>query len=90
MLDITSFVLLGTVIAGITELLNRLRAGDYWVVASIATSAIIGGIFGYFQIEATSIVQGIAVGFAISGTMALVGSVGKKSTPQRSDVLGEK
>ena len=86
-MDFTQYVLLAAVIAGVTELFNRARAKDWWVVATIATSALIGGVFGYFNLEGLTVVTGIAAGFGASGALKLVGSVGRKSDPQPSTVL---
>ena len=86
-MDFTQYVLLAAVIAGVTELLNRLRAKDYWVVATIATSAVIGGLFGYFEVEQLTVVTGIAAGFGASGALKAVASVGRKSEPTPSTVL---
>ena len=86
-MDFTQYVLLAAVIAGATELLNRARAKDWWVVATIATAAIIGGVFGYFNLEGLTVVTGIAAGFGASGALKLAGSVGHKSDQQPSTVL---
>ena len=88
-MDFTQYVLLAAVIAGVTELFNRARAKDWWVVATIATAAVIGGVFGYFELEGLTVVTGIAAGFGASGALKLVGSVGNKSTPQPSTVLNK-
>jgi hypothetical protein len=87
-MDTTQYILLSTVIAGVTEMLNRLRAKDYWVVATIATSAIIGGTFGFFGFEGLNIITGLSAGFGISGAMSIVGSIGNKSQAKESTVLG--
>lgn len=84
-MEFTQYVLLAAVIAGITELLNRLRARDVWVAASIATAGIIGGVFGYLNIgDLPDVATGIAAGFGASGALKLVGSVGRKSEPAPS------
>lgn len=84
-MDFTQYVLLAAVIAGVTELLNRLRAQDYWVVASIATAGIVGGVFGALNIGGlTDVATGIAAGFGASGALKAVSSVGKKSDPAPS------
>lgn len=88
-MDFTQYVLLGAVIAGVTELLNRVRAKDYWVAATIATSALIGLAFGLFSIENLTPITGIAAGFGVSGALSAVGMVGKKSVPAASNVLGQ-
>lgn len=89
-MDFTQYVLLAAVIAGVTELFNRARAKDWWVVATIATSALIGGVFGYFALEGLTVVTGIAAGFGASGAIKLVGSVGRKSEPEPSTVLNKR
>lgn len=86
-MDFTSYVLLAAVIAGVTELISRARAKDWWVVATIATSALIGGVFGYFNVEGLTIVTGIAAGFGASGALKAVSSVGKKSEPAPSTLV---
>jgi len=83
-MDLGQYVLLAAVIAGVTELLNRLRAKDYWTALTIATAAAIGGVFGAFGIEGLNIVTGIAAGFGTSGALSAVGIVGKRSTPAPS------
>lgn len=87
-MDFTQYVLLGAVIAGVTELITRLRARDYWTAATIAISAIIGGLFGYFGIEGLpSTIHGIAAGFGASGAISVLGSLGNKSHAQPSSVV---
>lgn len=87
-MDITQYVLLAAVIAGVTEFLNRLRAKDYWVATTIATSAVIGGLFGLFAIEGLDLVTGIAAGFGVSGGFSAIGMVKGKSDPAPSSVIG--
>lgn len=84
-LTATQVVLLGAVVAGATEFISRLRAKDLWVAATIATSAILGGIIGYHY--GVDFVDGIAVGLGASGLIATVGSFGKKSSATPSGVL---
>lgn len=86
-MDITQYVLLAAVIAGVTELINRLRAKDYWVALTVTTAAVIGGLFGVFGVEGLSFVTGIAAGFGASGGLTAIGMFGKKSTPTPSDPL---
>jgi len=87
-MDFTQYVLLAAVIAGITELLSRARAKDWWVVATILTAGLVGGVFGYFEIGGlTDIATGIAAGFGASGALKAVSSVGNKSQPQPSTIL---
>lgn len=87
-MDFTQYVLLAAVIAGITELFNRARAKDWWVVGSIATAGLVGGLFGYFGIGGlTDVATGIAAGFGASGALKAVSSVGRKSEPSPSTLL---
>ncbi len=66
-MDLSQYVLLGAVLAGITELLNRLRARDYWVVASIVTCVAVGALCGALKLFGTPTVEvGVLVGFATS------------------------
>ena len=89
-IDPMQFVVLGAVIAGVTELISRLRAKDYWVAATIATAAVIGAVFGanhyYPELD---VAGGIAIGFGTSGALSALGIVGKRSTPSKSDVLNK-
>jgi uncharacterized membrane protein HdeD (DUF308 family) len=87
-LDPTAYVLLAAVIAGVTELLNRLRAKDYWVATTIFTAAVIGGLFGVFHYAGVSdFVNGIAIGFGASGALTAIGIVGNRSIPAPSKAL---
>lgn len=85
-MDISQYILLAAVIAGVTEMLNRLRAQDYWTAATVATAAVIGGLFGLFGVEGLNLVSGIAAGFGTSGSLSALGIVGKRSTPAPSTV----
>lgn len=79
--------LLGAVIAGATELITRLRAKDYWVVATILTSAVIGGLVGsQYDID---FLAGVAAGLGVSGTIKTLSVFGNKSTPKPSEALEE-
>jgi uncharacterized membrane protein HdeD (DUF308 family) len=87
-MDFTQYVLLAAVIAGVTELINRLRGQDYWVVASIATAGLVGGVFGYFGISGLpDVATGVAAGFGASGALKAVASVGRKSDPAPSTLV---
>lgn len=85
-MDITQYVLLAAVIAGITELLTRLRAKDYWTAATIGIAAITGGLFGFFEIESLTIVTGIAAGFGASGTLTGIGMIGNRTAAKPTDL----
>jgi len=86
-MDFSQYVLLAAVIAGVTELLNRLRAKDYWTAVTVATAALIGLVFGVLNVEGLTAVTGLAAGFGASGALSAIGIVGKKSTPAPSDPL---
>ncbi len=86
-MEFVQYVLLAAVIAGVTELINRVRAKDYWVALTVATSAAIGCLFGVFAIEGLTPLTGIAAGFGASGALTAIGMVGKKSAPAPSTVV---
>lgn len=84
-LDAEQLALLGLLIAGINELVKRARAKDWWVVATIATSGLIGGFVAMSWNLA--FVAGVGAGFALSGFITVVSAFGNKSTPTKSEVL---
>ena len=86
-MDFTQYILLGAVIAGVTELIKRLRAKDYWAAVTIATAAVIGLLFGIFGLEELTPVLGLAAGFGVSGALATIGSVGNKSAAVPTDAV---
>lgn len=87
-LSTQQLLLLGTVIIGIVELLNRLRARDYWVAVTITTAAIVGGLVAlYYKVD---FVAGVAAGLSASGFLKAVNSIGNKSTPAPSEVVVKK
>lgn len=86
-LSTQQLVVLGALIAGVTELLNRLRAKDWWVVASIVSAGLVGGLAGlYFKVD---FVTGVVAGLSVSGVLKTVSVFGQKSTPTESTVLGK-
>lgn len=88
-MDIAQYATMAAVIVGVTELISRARAKDWWVVATIITSAAVGGLFGYFAYyPELDVPTGIALGFAASGALKTVSMLGNKSEPQKSKVLG--
>ncbi len=86
-MDITQYILLAAVIAGATEMINRVRAKDYWVATTVATSAVIGALFGAFGLEGLNLVTGLAAGFGVSGSFSAIGMVRGKSAPAPSTPL---
>lgn len=84
-LSTQQLVLLGLLITGIVELLNRLRAKDLWVVATILSAALVGGLVALYY--DTDFVTGLTAGLSASGLLKTVGSIGNKSVPAPSKVL---
>lgn len=86
-MDVSQYVLLGAIIVGVTELLNRLRARDFWVVATIVTAAVVGALFGALHYYPDlDVVEGIAAGFGAAGALKTVSMLGQKSTPAPSSI----
>lgn len=89
-LDFSQYVLVLAVIAGVTELTKRARAKDWWTVVTILTAAIVGGLFGLSGYYASlDVVEGVVLGFSASGALTILGSLGNKSTPAKSNVVKE-
>lgn len=86
----TQYALLAAVIAGITELISRLRAADYWTAATIVSAAITGAIFGMAHVEGLTVVSGLAAGFGTSGALTGLGMLGNRSSANPSSVLRAK
>ena len=87
-LDLAQYVVLLATIAGVTELIARARAKDWWVALTIASSAAVGFVFGLIHYYAgVGPVEGIAYGFAASGVLTTVGMIGKRSTPTPSSAV---
>lgn len=78
-------LVLGSVIVGVTELISRLRAKDYWVAGTIVCAAVVGAVLAlYYKADA---VDGLVAGFSASGALKALGSVGNKSTPAPSSIV---
>lgn len=87
-MDLSQYVMLGTVLAGVTELLNRLRARDFWVVVTIVTCVVVGAVCGVLNLFGVpSLEVGVLVGFGTSGALKAVSMLGQKSVPTPSDPL---
>jgi uncharacterized membrane protein HdeD (DUF308 family) len=80
-MDTTSYVLLGAVIAGVTELISRLRARDAWGAVTIFCAAVIGLVFGLFHYYGLDAASGLAVGFGAVGALKTVSKIGQGSSP---------
>lgn len=86
-MDVSQYVLLGAVLAGVTELTARLRAKDLWVVVTIVTCVVAGAVCGYFKLfGAPNVEVGVLAGFATSGALKGFSMFGQKSTPAPSSV----
>lgn len=86
-MDFSQYVLLGLLLAGITELISRVRATDWWVVGTIVSCVVVGGLCGLLErFGVPSIEVGILVGFGTSGAFKLASVVGNKSTPAPSSL----
>lgn len=91
LIDPLQFIVLAAVIAGVTELISRLRGKDYWVALTIVVAALIGGLFGFIgYYPDLDVPTGIAVGFGASGALTALGSIGKKSPVTESKALGSR
>lgn len=85
-LDLAQYVVLLATIAGVTELISRVRAKDWWVAVTIVSAVVVGflfGLIGYYP--GVGPVEGIAYGFAAPGVLTALGMIGKRSTPSESD-----
>jgi uncharacterized membrane protein HdeD (DUF308 family) len=74
-MDLTQYILLTAVIAGITQLLAHLRARDFWGATTIACAAVTGLVFGLFGVEGLTAVTGLAAGFGTSGAVTILGKL---------------
>lgn len=86
-MDPTQYVLLGAVIAGVTELISRLRARDAWGSATIVSAAVVGALFGAFHYLGLDVATGLAAGFGAAGALKTVSKVGQGSSPTPNTVL---
>lgn len=79
-MDFTQYILLGAVIAGVVELIKRLRASDWWTVVTIVSAAVVGALFGasgyYPDLD---VIEGLVAGLGTSGTIAALAFT--RSTP---------
>lgn len=90
-MDFEQYVQLGLVLAGITELISRLRARDLWVATTIVTCAVVGAVCGALKLFGVPTVEvGVLVGFATSGALKGISMFGNKSTPAPSDPVTRK
>lgn len=84
-LELSQFVVLAAVIAGVVELITRARAKDFWAAVTIISAALVGGLFGAIDYYPNlDVAQGVAFGFGASGLLTGIGMLGKRSTPTES------
>lgn len=87
-LNPAQLVTLGVISVGVTELYGRAAAKDWYVVGKIVVAVLTGTLIGLsFGLE---FVSALAIGFAPSGGMAVIGSVGNKSRAAPSDLTAKK
>lgn len=64
-----------TAIVAVVEALRRLKVEDYFAVATIVVSALVGGLAGYFGVEGLDVPNGIVAGLAASGVVTVASRV---------------
>lgn len=69
------YLLLTGAVVGSVELIRRMFEKDYEAAVIIFVAALIGGIYGFMGIDATSIAEGIVVGLAASGLVTVASRV---------------
>ena len=69
-------IIVTAMVVGLVELLRRIKLSDWFAVATIIASALIGALCGYFGIEGLTIATGIVVGLAGSGLVTVATRVG--------------
>lgn len=62
-------------IAGVVELVTRLRAKDFWTVVTILSAAAVGFILGFLHFYVPNPITGIGFGLSASGLITVVGSI---------------
>lgn len=81
-MDFSQYALLLAAIAGVVELVTRVRARDWWVVITIVSSVLVGVVFGlsgyYPDLDA---VEGAVAGFGASGAISAIGATRSKAVP---------
>lgn len=87
--DPIQLALLTAVLVGVTELITRIRAKDWWVVLTILTCGLVGALFGLSgYIVGLDVVGGLVFGFGASGFVTVAGTLGgSRSTPSPSKAL---
>lgn len=85
-MDFSQYILLTATVIGVVELITRLRAKDYWAVATIVSAAVVGALFGAFHYyPGLDIVKGLNAGVGATGLVTLLGFA--RSTPSPSTIV---
>lgn len=66
-------------VAALVELLRRVKAKDYYAVATIIGAGVIGGLVGYLRVDGVTVEQGVVAGLSASGLITIVQNFGQKS-----------
>jgi len=70
-------ILVATAIAGVTELLKRIQAKDYYGVVVILVAAVVGGLGAVLVPETGyTVVQGVIAGLGVVGIHQIARQVG--------------
>jgi hydrogenase/urease accessory protein HupE len=75
MFDFAQATVAVLLIAGVVELINRVRAQDYWTVVTIVSAALVGLVLGLLHFYVPDAITGIAFGLATSGLVTVAGSI---------------
>lgn len=69
------YLLVTSMIVGVTELVKRLFDSDYRGAVIILSAAIVGGISGFFGVEGLNVVTGVVTGLAAAGAVTVAQKV---------------
>lgn len=69
------YLLLTGAVIGSVEFIRRLFERDYEAAVIIAVAALVGGLYGFLGIDATSVAEGIVFGLAASGVVTVADRV---------------
>lgn len=87
-LDFSQYLILIATVVGVVELINRLRAADYWAVVTIVASAAVGALFGAFHYyPSLDWVEGMIAGVSASGVIAAIGF--RRTAPSPTTASGK-
>lgn len=85
-LNFAQYTILIATIVGVVELINRVRAKDYWAVATVVIAGIVGALFGFSHYyPGLDAVEGMVAGVSASGVIAAIGFRRTAPTPTTID-----